>query len=129
MQKCYSVDDENFCYTEFSDVLDELYCSGDLQVGAVYYEANFERIDPTDIISTRNIIEDMDCCLYDLVGEAAEDGIDVDVEAENELEAILIDWLNRHSYISRYYTISGKSIEKKITEDDVKDFLEGCENV
>lgn len=121
MEKCYSTNDEDFKFTEFSDLIDELESNGDLAVSATYYEADFRRITAKDIVSMDRVVEDMDERMYDLVGEAAEDGIDVSKEAEEELEAFLIQWCDKHADISRYYTIVGKSREMKITEADLPD--------
>lgn len=121
MEKCYSTNDEDFKFTDFSDLIDELESNGDLAVGATYYEADFRRVTAKDLVSIDRVVEDMDERLYDLVGEAAEDGIDVSNEAEKELEAFLVQWVDKHADIRRYYTIVGKSREIKITAEDIPD--------
>lgn len=121
MEKCYSTNDEDFKFTDFSDLIEELESNGDLAVGVTYYEADFRRITAKDIVSINRVVEDMDERLYDLVGEAAEDGIDVSNEAVEELEAFLVQWGDKHAATSRYYTIVGKSREMKIAAEDIPD--------
>lgn len=119
LEKCYSTNDEDFTFTELEDLISELESNGDLVVGYTYYEADFKRISGEDIVSVDRIIEDMDERLYDLVGEAAEDGCDASKEAVQELADLVAQWADKHADIKRYFTIVGKSRQKEITEEDL----------
>lgn len=121
MEKCFSTNDEDFNFTDFSELMGALKDNGDVAVGATYYEADFRHITGSDLVSVDRLIEDMEERLYDEVGECAEGGLDVSDEAAKELEAFLVQWAEKHTDLGRFYKILGKSREMKITEADLAD--------
>lgn len=121
LKKCYATDDSDFNFTEFGDLLDAIASEGPLEVGTIYYEADFRPVTVSDVVDVNRVIEDIDERLYDIAGESAEDGLNVSDEAVQELKSFLAQWATKHSDLKRYYKIVGKSREMKITEEDITD--------
>jgi hypothetical protein len=119
LEKFYSTNNEDFRYTDSSELLAALEDDEMLKVGTVYYEADFRRIAVTELISAALVIEQMEERLYDLVGECAEDGITQKEGAEQALKALLADWAEKHTNLSTFYRVVGKSRELRITADDL----------
>lgn len=46
MKTYYSTDDENYCHETVGDALDSLGSDGRLEVGAIYWEADFAPMEP-----------------------------------------------------------------------------------
>lgn len=115
----YSRDDEEFKHETLGDLID----AEDLEVGETYYTAEFNPVKPSDIVGIGNIdslIEDFSETLNDLCGESA-DGVflDVSMMERADLRICLEDWVKRRIGSYKLWTISGKSTEHVITEDDV----------
>jgi hypothetical protein len=119
LEKFYSTNNEDFRHTDFGDLLAALEDDGALEVGTVYYEADFRRIAVTELVSAPLVLEQMEERLYDLVGECAEDGITPKEGAEQALKALLADWAEKHTNLSTFYRVVGKSRELRITADDL----------
>lgn len=119
LEKIYSTNNEDFRHTDFSELLAALEDDGELKIGTVYYEADFKRIAVTELVSAPLVIEQMEERLYDLVGECAENGITQKEGAEKELKALLADWAEKHTNLSTFFRIVGKSREMRITTDDL----------
>jgi hypothetical protein len=117
--KCYSINDEDFNYTEAGDAIDALAAVGRLEVGEVYYEADAELVDLADYMDADAIIESAQDRLYDEVGEAAEDAFSVPQEAADELDQFLKDWCNKHLSGQTLWRCVGESREVKVTAEDV----------
>ena len=100
----YSKDGETFNDESLQDL--------DLEVGENYWFGEREDIKPSDIVSdfaVSEIIERMSENLFDLVGEYAEDRLDVTDEAEADLLKIIKDWADKNAAISCYKVINVKS--------------------
>ena len=93
-------------------------------VGRVYFEADCETMTARDVIPhgfVDDLIEIVDERLYDDIGECAYDVLGgVTPEANLELDAFLLAWVEKNSDISRYWKIVGKSRECQITEGDLE---------
>lgn len=119
LEKCYSINDEDFIYTEFSELMNALQDNTHVVIGTPYYEADFKRVSAQDIVDVDRLIEDWDERLYDIVGECAEDGVDASQPAIQELEDFLLQWVNKNTDVHRFYTIVGNSREMHITQEDL----------
>lgn len=111
MNKCYSTDDETFS-KDFPD---------DLEVGQIYYEADYTDINIEDYSkwATEHLLEYLDECLYEDVGEYADcDFSSVSQAAKQELKTFIEQWSGKHVNLA-YFKVKGRSIEKIATEDDV----------
>lgn len=119
MITAYSIDDEDFCFTERGDALDALNCVGRLVEGEVYYEGDSAPIDPSEFIRAERILEEAEERLYDEIGDGADDFYSVTKEATEELDALLGAWMAKHLTGRRAWRIVGKSRELRVTAADV----------
>ena len=121
-RKCFSLDDEEFKYDSFGEMLESM--DDEPTVGRVYFEADCETMTARDVIPhgfVDDLIEIVDERLYDDIGECAYDVLGgVTPEANLELDAFLLAWVEKNSDISRYWKIVGKSRECQITEGDLE---------
>lgn len=119
MGKCYSTNDEDFCYDDLGDVLDALDCDGRLEVGTVYYEADSQPLTIAKLLRADTLLEQADECGYDLIGESWDNPFSVSKAAEVELQELLNAWAAKHVDVSHYYEIVGKSRALQVTEADL----------
>jgi|GEM_PF-7125411 len=122
LQTFYSLDDENYPFDEFKDLLDHLHCIGDLVVGRIYYEADFRFMNATDIFNIDSLMEDLDCQLYDLVGESGDAGLDASHETIIELESHIMRWINEHTDVADFRRSVGEPRKRQIHTDDIAQF-------
>lgn len=118
MEKFYSTCNEMFNHSEPDDALRELADDGLLVEGAIYYEGDFELVPFTRYLKADRILEYAGEQIYDEVGESAEDAFTVTKEAEQELDALLSAWADKHLK-GQYWTGVGMSREIKVTASDV----------
>ena len=121
MDKCYSVDEENYNLTEIGDVLDQLDLDGNLVVGHSYWEADAEELTPEYVITSNleSVLEQLDDRVYEDLGEVYDnDFMGASADAKAELKTLLIEWTSKHVNISRYYIVKN-SVEKFITDEDI----------
>lgn len=119
MDKCYSTDNEDFCYAELGDVLDAMECKGRLEVGAVYYEADSQPLTIGKLLRADTVLEQADELGYDLIGESWDNPFSVSKEARAELQGLLNAWAAKHVDVSGYYEIVGNTRERRVTEADL----------
>jgi hypothetical protein len=119
MDICYSTNDEDYNLTSVGDVFDTLDSEGRLEVGTVYYEADFRRMTAGDVVSVEQVLDDMGERLYEEVGEIADDYPAATPEAKEELKAFLHAWVDRHANPTSYWIVVGKAREKRVTADDL----------
>lgn len=116
----YSSDNESFNEDSLGDLIDSM---DDPQVGDTYYEADGEKLTPTDGIhdwTVGEILENMDELISDDIGEIYDNTCSqVSDEAKAELRSLLEAWATKHIDLSNYWRISGKSRERKLTADDL----------
>ena len=121
LKKCYSLNDEEFNYSSFGDMLESM--DDEPKVGRVYWEADCTTLAPIDAaqyVSADGLIEQMEQGLYDEIGECASDAFGgVTPEAKLELDAFLLAWVEKNSDLSRYWKIVGGSRECRITAEDL----------
>jgi hypothetical protein len=92
---CYSLDEEDFSMTELHDALYSLDCQGDLKPGAVVYEGEAFKQQPSYFFSLDHMLEAMGECAYDNGGgEWSEDFPDMPKEKRDELNALICGWLD-----------------------------------
>jgi hypothetical protein len=112
--KCWSTDNETFNYESLDDLLasnDELVAGDTIYVG--------EPIGPstTQLCDAEDVLDVMRDRAYDLAGEHADGYPDVTEEAEDELNALLEAWMNKHC-LPHFYTV--RDVRPYIlTEEDV----------
>lgn len=115
----YSINDEEFIYDSVDDLLDALDCDGRLEVGTIYYEIDVEPCYPEEFLSAERILEQAEEWAYDELGECAEDMF-FGVGPMHDLQQLLNEWAKKHYSGSRYWRCVGKSRERRITEEDLK---------
>lgn len=119
---CYSTDDEMFDHDDFGSMLNAM---DDPRVGDTYYEADCRTMAAADFADNSAIyalLEHMDEDLFEEVGEVADnDFTEVSTEAKEELRALVQSWVEKHVNVSSYWGIVGKSRERKLTADDLKE--------
>lgn len=125
MKTYYSTDDENYCHETSGDALDELDNDGRLEVGSIYYEADFLPLEPQQVLTAAQVLEDADERGYDLIGETWSNPFAVSRDAQMELQLLLDTWAAKHVCLSHYYTITGKSRQLKVTEADLPSNVHG----
>ena len=119
MKTYYSTDGENYSYETVGDALDELDSDGRLVVGTIYWEADFLPMEPQQALNAAQVLEEADERGYDLIGEAWGNPFSVPRDAQMELQNLLDAWAAKHVDMSRYYTISGKPRQLKVTDADL----------
>lgn len=120
--KAYSINDEEFSYTDPGDALNALAFEDRLVEGAVYYEIDTEVVDLAAFMSAETILENAEDQLYGEVGEAAEDAYAASKEAVAELDALIKAWCEKHLGGTTVWRCVGKSREIKVTAADVADY-------
>lgn len=127
LEKCYSINDEDFNFTSVGDLFDHLDSEGELVEGRFYYEADCRRIKPSGLVSAESVIETIGYAMWEEVGEIADCYPDVTTEAKSELQELLDAWLIKHADPSNFWQTVGKSRVVAVTEQDVIDQQKGSE--
>jgi len=118
--KCYSLDNEEFNHDSLGDLLDSMV---DPAVGDIYYEADCRPFTRADVVSRHDvdsILERLDEQAYEEIGEVFDSEFsNVTQEAKAELLALLTAWADKHVSLGRYWKITGKSREMRLTAEDL----------
>lgn len=119
--KCYSRDDETYRFRTLGELLDDMACNDELEVGATYYEADCEPVKPALFdYRIESLLEELDDDLFEEVGEVADcDFSSVSDEAKEELCALMRAWIEKHVNVANYWRITGKPRECVVTAEDV----------
>jgi hypothetical protein len=118
---CYSTDEEYFNYTEFGDLLDELYSNSpdDQIIGMSYWRGEQVELKHSECIDIDGFLEMCDERAYDEIGECYEYCFsDVTDEEKKELKTLIEDWAKRCVNI-RYWKVLN-SQDLKITAEDLR---------
>ena len=121
MGKAYSTNDEEYCYTDVSEVLQALADDDALIEGATYYEVDTETVRLADYLRADRMLEAAEELLYDDIGEASENAFYASNEAMAELASLLSAWADKH-LSGHYWKCVGKSRELKVTAADVAEY-------
>ena len=128
MNKCYSVNEEDYNMTEFSEVLDELECCGELEVGREYQEADAIPHSVPEFVHSNldYMLESLDQNCFDDLGELWDNEL-TSVKFDNpsaykELETFMIDWIEKNTRYSSFWKVKN-SVTKLITQDDIDSVL------
>ena len=121
METAYSTDDEDFSYTDVSELLQALADDGELVEGRIYYEADTEQASLTDYLKAERVLENAREWIHDQVGEAAEGAYHASEAAEAEWDAFVSEWAAKHLPV-RYWRCVGRSREIKVTAADVAEY-------
>ncbi|MDA8485120.1 hypothetical protein NNO07_18800 [Pseudomonas resinovorans] len=120
---CYSLNDEDFAYTDIFSLMSAMDESGVLEAGAEYWESDFRVALPKDAFSVERILEGADEQLFDDVGEIYENDFSyASPAAKLELQELLHSWCDKHINLSSYSVLIGKSRKKAITAKEVADY-------
>lgn len=119
METCYSLDDEDFCYSCPEDVFDALDREGRLKVGTPYYEAAARPLTTQRLLRADVLLDDADSTGYDLVGDSWFNPFNVSKEAEAELQKLLNTWAAKYVDVSHYFEIIGRPKLLRVTEADL----------
>lgn len=72
-----------------------------------------------DIFDLRDMIEEMENQAYEIAGEYSEDYLtDLTVEKADELETLILNWLNTNTKQPNFFTVKG---EKEITVQEFRE--------
>ncbi len=116
-QKCYSLDGEIYRFDSLQDAIDSML---EPSVGEVIYEGDASYINGSDLFCFNNFIDDLNCRLYDEVGEAADDGLDFTEKDAEELQLLIENWINEKTDVGRYYKVRNEK-QRALTEEDFKE--------
>ena len=125
MDKCYSINEEEFNLDGIGEVIDALESNtfGDENiVGRKYWEADAIPYTHSDILCGWRLhyfLENCDEALGDEIMDFESLYADVGKEAKEELQEILIQWAEKHVDVSRYYKIRNV-VENTITLEDLQ---------
>lgn len=119
METSYSIDDENYTHETLDDVFDALESDGQLVAGTIYWEADFEAMEPQQALSAAWVLDEANERGYDLIGESWDNPFAVSMDAQIELQALLDAWAKKHVNVGIYRTIVGKARQMTVTEADL----------
>lgn len=102
--KCYSINEEEYCYDNLSDALVALEENDGFVAGAVIHEGDAHKEPPSHYFDIDRLFEDMGERACDECGEWAEDFPDVSKEKVKELEKLIADWLDANIAVN-FYTV------------------------
>lgn len=112
-RECWSVNEEDFQYEHLGDLLAE---NDELQVGNTVYVGEAVKPELSHFCDADDVITMMGERAYDIGGEWAEDFPDCTKEAEKELDALLLAWMEKHCTVN-FWTV--KNIKPYVlTESD-----------
>lgn len=114
--KVYSANNEDFNYTEISDLLNDF---PDFEVGDMIYEAEAKKPSLLNLVNANDIYDLILDRAYDIGGEYSEDwGYDLmhNKELKKKLEQSLKRWAKNLPEMN-FYSV-GKSSEYVLTEED-----------
>lgn len=115
--KVYSVNDEDFNYTEISDLLNDY---PELEVGSVIYLAEAKKPTIESLVDADDIIDLMIDRAYDYGGEYAESwcfDVSMQKNAKKTLNESIKRWAKKYLPAVDFYTV-GKSDEYVLKEED-----------
>jgi hypothetical protein len=121
MNTAYSINNEDFNYTDASEALQALADDGRLVEGGIYYECDCEEVPLTRYLRASRILDIAGDDIFDEVGESAEDAFMVGAAAEQELNNLLANWAKKHLN-GAYWRCIGKPRELTVTADDVTEY-------
>lgn len=124
--KAYSINDEDYDFSDPASALDALAIEGLLEEGAVYYEIDTAPVDLSEFLRAEEILERAEEMLSDEVGESAHDAYAASAEAVAELDAALKTWAAKHLSDARVWRCVGKPRELRVTAADVAKYGRGC---
>ena len=119
--KMYSTDGESFYFDTDAEALQALADDGQLEVGASYYEVDFETVYPAEYFRADRILDEAQDMLWGDIGESAEDAFSVPDSARLELDELLTAWANKH-FTGHWWRAVGKSRELKVTAEQVAEY-------
>lgn len=108
--KCYSLDGEDFSFTDFSSLVDEY--NSEERESDVYYEADAIMNKPSHYFSVGSLLEDISYQSYDDGGEHSEDFPDLSTEKVKELESLVSEWLDKNCSVNFWQVVN--VVEKRI---------------
>jgi hypothetical protein len=118
--KCYSLNDEDFVYSDLAELLHDLDASGDLRTGVEYFEAECYKEPASYFFSIEDVFDGMRDRALDHAGEYADGWLDsVPKEKLDELESVISKWLDENVDVDFYKV--GKSTRKHVSMEDVID--------
>lgn len=116
---CYSLNDEDFIYDDFQELIEAIQDNGNFEVGATYYVAEFTKVKASDVVNINHLCEIIEEQLYDIVGEFSIDSFYYSGKVE-ELQKLIEDWIDNNTNISSFYRVEGISQEKKVTQEQLE---------
>lgn len=102
-EAAWSHNNEDFNHDSLGDLLDNH--GDDLKPGDTVYVGDAERPTMGELCSADDVIETMADRANDIAGEYAEDFPDVTKEAKDELNALLVAWMEKHCNVN-FYTVT-----------------------
>lgn len=125
MNKCYSINEEEFNLDDIGEVIDALMSSDsdeDSILGLHYWEGDAVPILHKQIITNDDIncfLETLDEQIYEFIEDPDSVYSDVSKEAVTELKDLVLAWADKHVTDGRYYRVVNVQ-QKFITLDDLE---------
>ena len=123
---CFSLNNEDFIYTDLFTLMSAMEDDGLLEVGAEYWESDYRSAKPEDAFRVELILEEADCRIEDEVGEVYDsDCSNVSTIAKLELRELLYAWSEKHVQLSRYNVLTGASRKMSLAAELVAEYHAG----
>lgn len=117
----YSTNDEEYSESDEYQLVSDMvadFC----EVGYQYYSAKFTKIEAKQIANVDSILERWDEDFFDTCGLEDTPFDDVSKEAKEELETLLVAWIDKHVFSSKkYYEYVGPTSRHHITAEMMKE--------
>jgi len=121
MDKAYSINQEDWNYTDASEALQALADDDRMVEGTVYWESDVEVCPPERFLRAGCVLDQASDLIYNAVGECAEDAFVVSEEAVFELGEMLKAWARKH-VTGNYWICIGEPRELRVTSADVAEY-------
>jgi len=124
MNKCYSIDEENYNLNSMEEVIDYLSCNGEVEVGREYYEADAVPYTTYELVDSHfdYLLESLDERICEDLGECWDSELLMirhsNTTAYKELQDFLVTWLDKNTRINTFYKVNN-SITKMLTQEDI----------
>ena len=105
------------CGEDFNAENPEDLCLND---GDTYYRGERQDIKPRELVGdwfAAGVIEQMGEQLYDIIGELAEDGLQISDEAKDQLQKMIEDWADKNATVSCYRVVDVVELTYSSGED------------
>ncbi|MDK2126470.1 hypothetical protein [Parachitinimonas caeni] len=116
---CYSLDGENYCYTDFAELVQDALenCDSEGIAGTTYYQGQRIQKTASEYFAMDDLISNMEDAAYDDAGESAEDFPDFSAAEKAELKSLISNWLDKNIKVSFWAVVDTE--ERTFSAEDV----------